>query len=129
MKYEITEDQIKEIALGGGKTKIKEYFPDVFQPKETVEDFLNEIFKNDFICKTDKEKYPNSVFYFQGETFLLEIEKTSEKLYVWVNYDKIWNPISSKFSLSYSEIQQILKVKIEEHFKLSDATPLFRLRA
>ena len=97
--------------------------------QKALEEFLDEIFNQDLICKTDKEKYPNSVFYSQGETFLLEIEKTSEKLYAWVNYDKIWNPISSKFRLSYSEIQQILKVKIEEHFKLSDATPLFRLRA
>ena len=93
------------------------------EPQKALEEFLDEIFNQDFICKTDKEKYPNSVFYFQGETFLLEIEKTSEKLYAWVNYDKIWNPISSKFNLSYLEIQQILKVTIEEHFKLSDVTP------
>jgi len=34
--YNITEEQIKDIALGGGKTKIKEMFPGVFEQKIEV---------------------------------------------------------------------------------------------
>lgn len=35
-KYEITEDQIQDIAKGGGKTKIKEMFPEAFETKLEV---------------------------------------------------------------------------------------------
>lgn len=91
--------------------------------KETPDSFLDTIFNKDLTCKVDKEKYPNSVFYFDGETSILEIEKIEKKLYAWVNYDKIWHPISTKFGLNYSEVEQILKVRIEEHFKLRDVTP------
>lgn len=48
--------------------------------KETPEDFINDIFNKDLTCKTDKDKYPNSVFYFQGEKSLLEIEKNARKV-------------------------------------------------
>jgi hypothetical protein len=93
------------------------------EPKETTESFLDKIFNKDLICKKDPYKYPNSVFYFDGETFLIEIEKTEEKILAWVNNVKIWNPISEKFGLHYYQTQHILKVKIEEHFKLRDVTP------
>ncbi|MGL5235223.1 MAG: hypothetical protein ACRC8Z_10805 [Empedobacter falsenii] len=39
--YTITEEQIKDIALGGGKSKIKTMFPEVFKPKETPDSFLD----------------------------------------------------------------------------------------
>ena len=35
-QYTITEEQIKSIAEGGGKKKIKEMFPEVFNPKLEV---------------------------------------------------------------------------------------------
>ena len=122
--FEITEEQIKDISLGGGKKKIKEMFPVVFQPEETPEEFFNSIFNMDLIRKVDFEKYPNSQFYFDGETFLLEIEKRGENIITWFNYPKIWNPISTKNNWIYEQTQAFLKVRIEEHFKLRDVTPM-----
>lgn len=88
--------------------------------KETPEDFLNEILNKDLTCKIDKEKYPNSIFYFDGETFLLELEKTENNLYAWVSYSNIWCPISAKNNWDYDQTQAFLKERIEEHFKLRD---------
>lgn len=125
--YTITEEQIKSIALGGGKTKIKEMFPEVFEPKETIETFLDAIFNKDLTCKVELQSKPNSVFYFDGDTLLLEIEKTETKLYAHVNYDKIWKPISSKFNMDDSQTQQILKNRIEQHFKFQQITPELKI--
>lgn len=91
--------------------------------EETPEEFFNSIFNKDLTRKVDLEKFPNSQFYFDGDTFLLEIEKRGETLYAWFNYGKIWNPISTKNKWNYDQTQAFLKVRIEEHFKLSGVTP------
>jgi hypothetical protein len=125
-QYTITEEQIKDIALGGGKTKIKEMFPEAFEEEITPEKFLLDILGDELTIKTDKEKYPNSVFYFKGETCLLELQKSGDTLYLWCSYSKIWNPICQKFDWDYSQTQRFLKVTIEDHFKLRDVTPTKR---
>ncbi|MEJ5105546.1 hypothetical protein [Chryseobacterium sp. MYb328] len=85
--------------------------------------FLLEILGNELTLKIDLEKYPNSVFYFKEDKCLLELENSGSTTYLWCNYFKIWNPISEKFSLEYSEIQQLIKETVEEHFKMRDVTP------
>ena len=86
-------------------------------------DFLLEILGNEPTRKIDPKKYPNSVFYFKGDTCLLELEKRGDKNYVWCDYDKIWNPVSGKFNLNYEQTQQFIKETLEEHFKLRDIIP------
>lgn len=78
---------------------------------------------SELTAKEDLEKYPNSLFWFHGDTFILELEKTDDKLITWVNYSKIWNSISEKNNWNYHQTQDFLKVKIEDHFKLRDVTP------
>ena len=85
--------------------------------------FLLEILGNEITVKIDREKYPNSVFYFKGDSLLLEFEKSASSSYLWCSYSKIWNPISNKFGLEYSEIQQLIKETVEDHFKMREATP------
>lgn len=87
------------------------------------EQFLLDILGNELTLKIDKEKYPNSVFYFKGDKCLLELQKSGDVLYLWCNYNEIWNPISTKFSLNYTSTQSLIKVTVEEHFKLRDVTP------
>ena len=90
------------------------------KPK-SPKDFFLEIF-NGATVKIDLEKYPNSIFYFSGDTFLLEIEKRDEKLIAWCNYHKIWDPISTTNAWNYSQTQEFLTVTIEDHFKLREVT-------
>ena len=110
--------------------KIEKYEAKIVELKKQIEnenkpqsptDFFLEIF-NGATVKIDLEKYPNSIFYFSGDTFLLEIEKRGEKLIAWFNYYKIWNPISEKNTWYYAQTQEFLKVTIEEHFKLREVT-------
>ena len=79
---------------------------------------------NNATIKIDLEKYPNSIFYFSGDTLLLEIEKREEKLIAWFNYSKIWNPISKQNAWDYSQTQEFLQERIEDHLKLREVTAL-----
>lgn len=97
--------------------------------KEDPKLFLLEILGNELTVKIDREKYPNSVFYFKEDKYLLELEKSGSTTYLWCSWFKIWNPISEKFSLEYSEIKQLIKETVEEHFKMRGVTPkLVKLR-
>lgn len=113
--------------------KIEKYEAKIVELKKQIENennpqspdnFFLEIF-NGATVKIDLEKYPNSIFYFSGETFLLEIEKQGEKLIAWFNYYKIWNPISTTNAWNYSQTQEFLTVTIEEHFKLRELTAFY----
>ncbi|WP_374440425.1 hypothetical protein [Epilithonimonas sp.] len=96
---------------------------EILQKKNTTNE--DSIFPpiSELTAKEDLEKYPNSLFWFHGDIFILELEKSDDNLIAWVNYSKIWNPISIKTSWNYDETQAFLKVRIEEHFKLRDVTP------
>ena len=78
---------------------------------------------SELTAKEDLEKYPNSLFWFHGDTFILELDKRDDELIAWVNYPKIWEPISTKNDWNYDQTQAFLKEKIEEHFKSRDVTP------
>jgi len=65
-QYTITEEQIKSIAEGGGKKKIKEMFPEVFETKLEVgkwykSDTLLGCYKGNGLCYGFyKESYGNN---------------------------------------------------------------------
>ena len=134
-KIKLTLTEAKEIICNSLKLKNENITIELFQDensdilnvksrseKETPEDFFNSIFNKDLTRKVDVDKYPNSQFYFDGETLMLEIEKSYKTLYAWFNYDKIWNPISTKNNWDYHQTQTFLKVRIEEYFKMIDIT-------
>ena len=80
---------------------------------------------SELTLKEDLDKFPNSLFFFHGDTFILELEKRDDKLIAWVNYSKIWNPIYIKNDWNYDQTRAFLKVRIEEYFKLKDVTPYY----
>ena len=97
--------------------------------KEESNIFQDSIFPpiSELTAKEDLEEYPNSLFWFHGDTFILELDKRDDELNAWVNYPKIWNPISTKNNWNYDQTQAFLKARIEEHFKLRDVTPSVEL--
>ncbi|MGX9985873.1 hypothetical protein [Soonwooa purpurea] len=103
------QNQIEELKLQLENKKLIE-----------AEEFAKSLFEKDFICKTDFEIYPNSIFYFDGDTLVFEIEEEEEGLKVWVNKPKIWHHIMVDFGLKNSQVEQILRTTIEQHFKLKD---------
>lgn len=115
-----TEEKIKKLKEEISVLEIK-----LENEKQNPKKYLLELLGNELAVKIDIEKFPNSVFYFKGDNLLLELEKSSDIIYLWCSYIKIWNPISNKFSLEFPEIQQLIKETVEEHFKMRGVTPKF----
>jgi len=68
-----------------------------------------------YIVKTDKEKYPNSIFYFNKEDkFLMQYDIKTECF--WLDYTRIWSVFKLKFDLNYQQFNEILIPILEEHF-------------
>lgn len=75
---------------------------------------------NGLTIKIDREKYPNSIFFFKEDAFLFEIENNI----LWCRYDKVWLKISEVISGDYKATQAFIKNKVvEEHFNLKGVTP------
>jgi len=74
------------------------------------------------IPKTNSN-YPDSVFYVNPNNEIM-MEYNQKNYLVYINYDHIWSKIESLFHLKYSETQLIMKVWLEEAYKLGGVTPL-----
>ena len=64
--------------------------------------------------KIDKDKYPDSTFFFKGDKYYLEIQKSR----LWVRYAEIWQVFKVEFGMQYDEIQSFIKDQMEQHFKM-----------
>ena len=90
------------------------------QLERVVIKWLNKNFGN-LTPKTIK-KYRNSVFYVDDNNqVLMEYDKKNE--YVFIHYDHIWSKIELLFHLNYDDTQSIMKVWLEEDYKLEVVTP------
>ena len=78
-------------------------------------------FFGDLTPKTNS-KYPNSVFYVNpSNEVMMEYDKGTDRVYI--HYDHIWSKIESLFHLNSRETQSIMKVWLEETYKLGGVTP------
>jgi len=82
--------------------------------------FLNNNFGN--LTPKTTEKYPNSVFYVNPNNEIM-MEYDKENGYVFIHNDHIWSKIESLFHLNYDDTQSIMKVWLEESYKLEGVTP------
>ena len=80
--------------------------------------YLNKNFGN-LIPKTNSE-FPNSVFYVNSDNEVMM--EYGEKVVV-IHYKQIWSKIESLFHLNYGDIQSIMKVWVEEAYKLEGVIP------
>jgi hypothetical protein len=86
----------------------------------TVLLYLNMNFE-DLTLKTSINR-PNSVYYVNlNDEVMMEYDKGTERVYI--NYGQIWLKIESLFHLNYSDVQSIIKVWLEESYKLEGVTP------
>ena len=86
----------------------------------TVLLYLNMNF-GDLTPKTT-EKYPNSVFYVNPNNEIM-MEYNQKNYLVYINYDDIWSKIESLFHLNYGDIKSLIKVWLEDTYKLEGVTP------
>jgi len=81
--------------------------------------WLNKHYGN-LIPKKDKND-PNSVFYVNSNNYVM-MEYNQKNEYVYIHYDNIWSTIELLFHLNYDDIQSIMKVWLEETYKLEGVT-------
>jgi hypothetical protein len=82
--------------------------------------WLNKNFGN-LIPKKHKD-YPDSVFYVNSSNnILMEYGQESDRIFIHDN--QIWSKIESLFHLEYDDTKSIMKVWLEETYKLEGVTP------
>jgi hypothetical protein len=80
---------------------------------------------NKYFSNLTPEKYEdiNSVFYVNpSDELMMEYDKENERVYI--QNDHIWSKIQSLFHLDYDDTQSIIKVWLEETYKLGGLIPL-----
>jgi hypothetical protein len=82
--------------------------------------YLNMNF-GDLMPKKHKD-YPDSVFYVNSSNNIL-MEYGQESARIFIHNDHIWSKIESLFHLNYNDTQSIMKVWLEETYKLEGVTP------
>ena len=92
MKYIITENQLNRAALR----------------------FLNSEYGDLKPYKTDE--YPNFIFFMKDGEVIFDYNKKNGDVYI--SYGHIWSFLNSFFGLKYTEIQDLTKEWVEEHYKL-----------
>ena len=84
--------------------------------------YLNKNFGN--LTPKKHKDYPNTVFYVNSSNeVMMEYDKENEDVYI--HYEYIWLKIESLFHLNYGDIQSIMKVWVEEAYKLEGVTPRY----
>ena len=100
MKYIITESQMDRAVLK----------------------YLNTIYGDLVPFETDKD--PNFIFFMKNDEVIFDYNKKNGNVYI--SYDHIWSFLESFFGLKYTEIQDLTKEWVEEHYKLSVRTTNIR---
>jgi hypothetical protein len=84
--------------------------------------YLNNNF-GDLTPKKHKD-HPKLVFYVNSDNGVM-MEYDKENGGVYIHYEHIWSKIESLFHLNSRETQSIMKVWLEEAYKLGGVTPFF----
>jgi hypothetical protein len=89
------------------------------QLERVVIKWLNKNFGN--LTPKKHKDHPNSVFYLNSNNeIMMEYDKRNG--HVYIHNDHIWSKTQSLFHLNPGEIQSIIKVWLEETYKLGGVT-------
>ena len=90
------------------------------QLERVIIKWLDKHFGN--LTQKRRNGYVNSVYYVNlNDEVMMEYNKGTERVYI--NYGQIWSRIESLFHLNSSDVQSIIKVWLEEDYKLEGVTP------
>lgn len=65
------------------------------------------------------DKYPDSVFFFKDDKWMVEIVKSI----AWFRYSGFWDVFEGEFSMQSNDVQQFLRDMLKKHFKMKGLTP------
>lgn len=86
-------------------------YKDLSTPELWFKDLLNNLDIYD-----RHPRYPNSIFFHINKEVYMEYDKNSKILYY--SYDKIYSVLESKFGLNSTQINELVKGMVGEHYKL-----------
>ena len=72
--------------------------------------------------KEDRQRYPDSVFWFMGDKFMFEYDEIERIL--WCNFD-IWDDFRQKFNMGYNQIQAFIGGRARLYLNIYMATPRY----
>lgn len=97
-----TREELAQVRKGGIENEEK---------KPTPEERFWEILKG---CVVEtSEKYPRSTFLLKDGKFFFEFEKDT----LWCSWNNVWSVFEKEFNMSYNDIQNLINIQVEEHFK------------
>jgi hypothetical protein len=85
---------------------------------ETAIKWLNKNYGN--ITPYETDKYPNFIFYMKNGEVVFEYNKKNGQVYI--SYDKICSFLRDFFSMGLTQIREVTKLWVEEHYKLDVTT-------
>ena len=91
------------------------------QKERIVLNWMNKNFSLDQLEVAESPKYPNSIFYKKNGIVVMRQDKKNKEF--WFSYNQIWSFFESFFLMEYEEIQGVLKIWLDEAFKLKGYTP------
>jgi hypothetical protein len=65
----------------------------------------------------------NKTVYYIDDQWYIYQNKNSD--YLWINYDKIWSILESKYHYNNNEIINLIKSEVEMNTELNDVTPIW----
>lgn len=72
--------------------------------------------------KVDKEKYPDSIFFFLEDKWYMELDQRIGDL--WCSYELMWSFIEKKIKYPTWEVQRFIKNIVDNYFKNLKVNPL-----
>ena len=90
------------------------------QLERVVIKWLNTHFGN--LTPKKHKDYPKSVFYVNSSNEVI-MEYGERNKYIHIHHEYIWSKIQSLFHLNHREVQSIMKIWLEETYKLEGVIP------
>jgi hypothetical protein len=100
MKYIITENRIKQIAIN----------------------YLNEMYGD--LERRTTEDWPGMIFFVKGKKIYMD--RSINHNYLHIDYDTIWSDLENMFSLEDDEIKLIINKWMSERYNLMETKPRIR---
>lgn len=89
-----------------------------------MEDFFKEIISNTKKYKVDNFK--NCIFYKKNDNVICVADYSNK--YLWVNYDIVWSVCEKKYNLSYKQVEEKIKIIINNYKDWENLIPNGRMR-
>jgi hypothetical protein len=68
----------------------------------------------------ETDEYPYSIFFMKDKQVIFEYIEENGRVYI--SYDDIWLFLNHIFSMEYKQIQEVIKLWVEEYYNLRVST-------